>query len=187
MFSKVNLTRTTLILVVGVAGVGKTTISTEILKRIFAVYLDNNFIVDPFFPNTRNSKDYLNKRPFFYKSLYKITEENLRLKNSVLLDVPHIKQMLDLTWKQYILNLISQTECRLSIIYCKASEKEIYNRLKNRAAKRDLWKIKNWTDHIKREPLNIKIPFKHITIDTELSLDENTIKCINYLTRESDT
>ncbi len=67
----------------GVAGSGKTTLAREILRRLWAVYLDNNHIVDAFFPHTRNGRAYQKLRPHFYQALYTIVEENLKRGNSV--------------------------------------------------------------------------------------------------------
>src|SRR5689334_13383307 len=85
--------RPLLILVMGVAGSGKSTLSAEILRRICAVYLDNNHVADAFFPEIRRGRRYNALRPGFYKALYTIAEENLKYGSSVLLDIPHVKEI----------------------------------------------------------------------------------------------
>src|SRR5215813_4682614 len=54
-----------LILVMGVAGSGKTTLARRILRHISAVYLDNNHIADAFSPDRRNGSAYDRLRPGF--------------------------------------------------------------------------------------------------------------------------
>ncbi|MCB0293292.1 MAG: hypothetical protein KDH97_23760, partial [Calditrichaeota bacterium] len=66
MKQKQLLSRPTLILVMGVAGSGKTNVARSILERVNAVYLDNNFIADAFFPHTRSDAEYLKIRRNLY-------------------------------------------------------------------------------------------------------------------------
>src|SRR5262245_58206842 len=73
-----------LIMVMGVPGVGKTTFSKALLQQIAAVYLDNNFIADAFFSDTRTDDAYIQLRDGFYRAMYRIAEENLRVGNTVL-------------------------------------------------------------------------------------------------------
>ncbi|MCB1602809.1 MAG: hypothetical protein KDI66_22530, partial [Xanthomonadales bacterium] len=72
MKQKQLLSRPTLILVMGVAGSGKTNVARSILERVNAVYLDNNFIADAFFPHTRSDAEYLKIRRNLYDALYRI-------------------------------------------------------------------------------------------------------------------
>ena len=97
----------------GVAGSGKTTLSRGILRRIWAVYLDNNQIADAFFPNTRMGADYEKLRPRLYKALYMIADENLKVGNNVLMDVPHIKEIQRPRWRFFIKKLVAKTKAKL--------------------------------------------------------------------------
>src|SRR3972149_5228616 len=94
-----------LILVRGVAGSGKSELAKAILKQISAVYLDNNFLADAFSPGSRSDESYLAIRDNLYAGLYRITGENLRIGNSVLLDAPHIRQAQDPEWCRWIQDL----------------------------------------------------------------------------------
>src|SRR5512132_1941271 len=106
----------------GVAGSGKTTLARSMVQRISAVYLDNNHIADVFFPSTRQGAYYNKLRPYFYRILYTIAEENLRLGESVLLDVPHIKEVQTRDWRDQIKALARRTRARLIAIRCFCSE-----------------------------------------------------------------
>lgn len=173
-----------LVLVMGVAGSGKTTLSKEIVRSKGFVYLDNNIIADAFFPDTRTVADYLALRPGIYDALYAITEANLRLGNSVLLDVPHVTYMQQAEWRQKIRDLEGRTRSVLRILRCLCSEQELYERIRRRGEPRDAWKLQNWEEFLRREPLKVAIPFDHLDIDTERPLEENVSAALRYLRRE---
>src|SRR3990172_13211345 len=121
----------------GVPGSGKTTLSREILRHIWAVYLDNNHIADAFFPDTRSGVRYEKLRSRFYKALYTITEENLKLGNSVLLDVPHIKEVQAARWRAFIRRLAGKANAEMLVIRCLCSEQTLCRRIRSRGKRRD--------------------------------------------------
>jgi predicted kinase len=170
-----------LILVVGVAGSGKTTLARTILSRVRAVYLDNNHIVDAFFPDTRSGRRYEKLRPRFYRALYTIVEENLRIGNSVLLDVPHIGEIQNAEWRRSIRRLASRTESQLVVIRCFCSEGVLQSRIRARAEKRDRQKLSHWKAFTAAQPILGAIPFPHLDIDTEKSLRANTRAAICHI------
>lgn len=165
----------------GVAGSGKSTLAKEILRRLWAVYLDNNQIVDSFFPDTRSGQNYEKLRPRFYQALYTIAEENLRVGNSVLLDVPHVKEIQDSRWRRFIKRLAARTKSRIVVIRCLCSEKILYSRIRSRNAKRDLVKLKQWKKFLTTQPIDVAIPFPHLDIDTEKSLSASTDAAVRYI------
>ena len=168
----------------GVAGSGKSTLSREILRLISAVYLDNNHIADAFFPETRNGLEYEKLRPRFYKALYTITEENLKLGNSVLLDVPHIKEVQSKEWRVFIKRLIERNNAKMVAIRCVCSEKGLYTRIRLRGERRDRWKLLNWKRFLREQPIEAPIPFRHLDIDTQKNLPENTGTAVRYILSE---
>jgi predicted kinase len=165
----------------GVAGSGKTTLAKEILRRVSAVYLDNNHIVDAFFPNTRDGSRYEKLRPLFYQALYMIVEENLKVGNSVLLDAPHVKEMQDPTWRRFIKRLASRTKAKIIVIRCLCSEAVLQSRLRSRGEKRDGWKFRHWREFLSAQPIDVDIRIPHLDIDTENSLPSNTAAAIRYI------
>jgi predicted kinase len=165
----------------GVAGTGKSTLSREILRRLSAVYLDNNHIADAFFPDTRNGVDYEKSRPGFYKILYTITEENLRLGNSVLLDVPHTKEVQRGEWRVFVKRLIGRTGSTMVAIRCRCSENVLRARIRSRGEQRDRWKLEHWDEFLAQQPIDIAIPFPHLDIDTEKNRLRNISTAIKYI------
>ncbi len=182
---KRRLLQPSLILIMGVAGSGKTTLAREILRRIWAVYLDNNQIVDAFFPRTRTGQAYEKMRPNFYKALYTITEENLKLGMSVLLDVPHIKEVQTKEWRNFIKRLVKRTKAKAVIIRCLCSEKTLHSRISSRGEERDRWKLDHWNDFLKQQPVNAPIPFHHLDINTEKRPLQNVNAAIRHIQGEA--
>jgi predicted kinase len=178
---KRSLPRTCLILIVGVAGSGKTTLAREIVRRVSVAYLDNNHIADAFLPHTRNGRQYEKVRPHFYEALYTITRENLQLGNSILLDVPHIKEMQRSQWRRFIKRMVSTTKARLIIIRCLCSENVLRSRIQSRGEQRDRWKLKNWKKFLRQEPIDVYIPFPHLDLNTEENLSKNVSTAGRYI------
>jgi predicted kinase len=174
-------TKPCLILIMGVAGSGKSTLSREILRHVRAVYLDNNHIADVFFPYTRNGPRYEKLRRGFYRALYTIAEENLKLGNSVLLDVPHIKEVQKARWRTFIRGLARRTKAKMAVVRCRCSEKTLRTRIKARGEPRDIWKLGNWEKFLKKQPIDVSIPFPHLDIDTEKSSAKNIHTAIRYI------
>jgi len=170
-----------LILIMRVAGSAKSTLARQILRRVWAVYLDNNYIVDSFFPHTRNDPAYENLRPHFYKTLYTITEENLKLGNSVLLDVPHVKEVQTYRWQAFIRRLVTRTNAKLIVIRCICSETNLQSRIRSRGEQRDRWKLTHWKEFLRTQPLDVPIPFPHLDIDTDKSLSRNISAVVQYI------
>jgi predicted kinase len=174
-----------LILVMGVAGAGKSRVASEILRRVSAVYLDNNFIADAFYPNTRNGPLYTKLRSGFYKALYTIAEENLQIGNSVVLDVPHVKEMQSSEWRDFIKGLARRSMARLIIIRCFCREETLQARLRARGEARDRWKLKHWQTFLRMQPIKAPIPFAHFNLDTEKNLSRNVDDAVRYIAGRS--
>lgn len=169
----------------GVAGTGKTTLSREIIRRISAVYLDNNHIVDAFFPDTREDFDYKRLRARFYKALYTIAEANLKLGNSVLLDAPHIKEVQTPEWKKFITGFAKKNKAKLVVIRCRCSEESLRARIQSRGERRDQSKLRHWKEFLAEQPMQVPVPFPHLEIDTDRSLFANITAAVQYITNQS--
>jgi predicted kinase len=173
--------RPCLILLMGVAGSGKSTLAREIIRRIQAVYLDNNQIADAFFPDTRTSSGYRKMRSGFYKALYMIAQDNLKLGNSVLLDAPHVKEAQTSQWRDFIKGLVGETDSTLVVIRCLCSENTLRTRISLRGEARDKSKLEHWSEFLSEQPIDPPIDFPHLDINTEKDSAGNIAVAVQYI------
>ncbi len=171
----------TLLLVMGSPCTGKTTLAKGILQSLQFVYLDNNFVADAFFQNTRTRPDYLAARPRLYNVLYRIAEENLKVANSVLLDVPHVRQVQTESWRKFIVDLATEYQAALSIVACRCSEETLRMRMTSRGEKRDRWKLDNWSQFLSQEPIDVRIDMPHIVVDTDQPMEANLARALSHI------
>ncbi len=176
-----------LILVMGVAGSGKSKLARAILEEIWAVYLDNNFLADVFSPESRTDEQYLAIRENLYGALYRITTENLRIGNSVLLDAPHIRQVQDPAWCSWIHELAKDSGAWVRAIRCYCRTEILRGRLEARGEKRDQWKLENWQMFLTQQPPRVTIPFPHLELDTEDVVEANAARAVSYVVRPVST
>jgi predicted kinase len=123
-------------------------------------------------------------RPNFYRAIYTIAEENLKTGNSVLLDVPHVKEMQIFEWRRFIKNLAARTNSKLVVIRCRCSEKVLRSRLQSRGEKRDRWKLDHWNEFLTQQPIDITPAFSYVDIDTEKDLSKNVKAALRDLTSQ---
>ena len=166
----------------GAPGSGKTTLAKALLKRISCVYLDNNFLADAFFRDTRTDRLYRSIRRKLYDVLYRIARENLLVGNSVLLDVPHITHVQDRNWCRFMQGMALDTRAKLVAVRCLVDEKTLRLRLEQRAEPRDAWKLRNWKEFAEREPLDVQIPFDHLDVHTDTDAGQLAELVMCYIT-----
>ncbi|MEE9154176.1 MAG: ATP-binding protein, partial [candidate division NC10 bacterium] len=174
-----------LILVMGIAGSGKSVLARAILEQVWAVYLDNNFLADAFSPASRTDERYLAVRENLYAALYRITEENLRIGNTVLLDAPHIRQVQDAEWCRWIQGLAKDAGAWMRAIRCLCSERLLRERLEARGENRDRWKLENWQAFLEQQPPRVPIPFSHLELDTAEPLRANVARAVSYILKDT--
>ncbi len=184
---RLKLPRPTLVLLAGVAGSGKSSVARGLLEHLQAVYLDNNFIADAFFPDTRRGVDYRQFRPRLYRALYRIAGENLNVGNSVLLDAPHIRQSRSALWYRSMLLRTKEAAADLVMIRCVASEGEIRRRLESRGEARDRWKLQNWDAHVHSQPIRGTLPHPHLDLPTERPIEETVQEALSYILARAAT
>jgi predicted kinase len=173
-----------LILLMGVPGAGKTSIAKRVLQCIAAVYVDNNFFADPFSRESRVDDFYRSVRGRLYEAIYRLTRENLSIGNSVLLDIPHVTHSMDEAWARMILSMIDETGSALRALKCVCSENVLKRRITQRGEARDLWKIENWSQFLKNEPIDFMPPFPSLTINTEKDISKNVAEAVKYIIAE---
>ncbi len=170
-----------LIVVLGSAGSGKTTFARQLVPEFGCVYLDSDTISEAAFPGDRDSPEYLKARPMFYRTLYDIAFANLKLGNSVLVDAPHVGQILDPEWRAWVVNETERSGARLRVIHCVADQNTRRSRLASRGEARDAVRLANWVEYIRSDPFRSPILLPHIEIDTGQDMQRNLALARDYL------
>jgi predicted kinase len=179
--AKLLLSPPALILVCGAPGAGKSTLARALLRRLAAVWLNSDAVIEPHFPHDRDSADFVRARPRFFEALYALARMNLETGNSVLLDVPHVSQMRDAAWRRRMRALCRATGADLVCLKCVASPEALRRRLRARRAKRDRVKLGRWQQHLDELPPDFPVPFPHAVIDTEQSLGRCARAALDHL------
>jgi predicted kinase len=184
--ARMSLQPPRLVLVMGVAGSGKSALARAILESVDVVYLDNNFLADAFAAGSRTDEGYLAVREQLYAVLYRIMWENLRVGNSVLVDAPHIRQVQDPDWCRWIQCLAEEAGVALRAIRCYCREEVLRQRLEVRGEPRDRWKLEHWDTFLAEQPPRVPIPFPHLDLDTEQALATNAARAVSYIRQMED-
>jgi predicted kinase len=152
-----------LILVVGVAGSGKTEIGKLLAKKLNYVYLDKDTLTRRFTealltegknslgnPNDRESEYFINFiRPIEYKITMDVAEENLRLGNHVVVSAPFLAEAANQNWIRQELYVTRRllNKIAVKVVWVRSDRKTERVRLINRNAARDEWKLRNWDQY----------------------------------------
>jgi predicted kinase len=171
-----------LVLVMGVPGSGKSTLSRCVVERTSWVYLDSDFVIDPFYTDTRESADHQLLRPTFYQVVYNIAEQNLRLGNTVLIDSPLVRPIRDPAWWAGMQQLVSRAGAGLKVVRCFCDEQVLRARIEARGAERDRSKLADWPAFLTDQPIRRPIAVDHIEIDTGMEAKEHAAqRVIGYV------
>ncbi len=177
-----------LVLVSGPPGVGKSTLSQKLVKKLNLFYLDKDLIDEPFSPGERGDNYTKNIEPKVLESILGLSKANLLLGNSVLVDLPWSHILHDSPGLiKSIVSLTKETTSLLKVLECSLSEDKHFKRMKSRNLDRDQVKLteKGWKDFLKRDRVGELIPFKHRLIDLGRDIDIEDI--IAYLSSDESS
>jgi predicted kinase len=174
------LKRTSLVLVMGRPGTGKSTLCKGLLRQISAAYFDIDSVADVFRQYIRNVSA-LKIANLTLRTIYRMAEQNLINEGSVLLNLPFVHEMTIQERRQGLRDLVERTEAELIIIHCSCSDRELKRRLSSRRTSQDLAKLKDWPAFLRREPPDVTVPFKHLVIDTEADAANNVSQAVEYV------
>ena len=99
----------------------------------------------------------------------------------MVLDAPHVKQMQDREWRRDMARLVERTSVALVVLRCFCSEETLRRRLVARGERRDSWKLENWSEYLRQQPIRVEIPFEHIDIDTEGDHREDVEEALRHI------
>ena len=168
------VTKSEFVMVCGVAGSGKTTLAKNLVRSYDAVYLDKDDVQDAF-TKERSGIFYQSILEPTYQAVYNVAHANLDLGKNVVLVAPFVGSMQNKTWRDYMTYLADDSDSVIKVIWCYANEQTIKERLRSRGCERDLEKLGNWNEFIRREPLKIEVLFDHMEVDTGVGYDINDV------------
>jgi predicted kinase len=170
-----------LVLIMGRAGSGKSTIARHLLEVRPMAYLNKDTVWEPLLETVESRAEYLAKRDAWYELLYRLAEENLAAGISVLLDAPHVRQAQDPAWGAAMRSLACRAGSAPKCVYCYCTESTLKQRLVDRGLQRDAWKISNWRRFLEQEPVALAFPLDHVMVDTDRRLDECLRTVLGFL------
>lgn len=159
----------TLVLVSGPAGCGKSTLSKGLAKYFKLVHLDKDCIDEPFSPGDRGKNYTDNIEPKVIQALLNLTQLNLNNQMSVIIDLP---------WTHILINS-PEWKTKLErfnplILEIKISEATLKERITKRGLSRDQVKLteKGWEDFKITDCIGELNPMNHLLLDGELSPED---------------
>jgi len=174
----------TLILVSGPPGIGKSTLSAYLAKELPAVHLDKDAIDEPFSPNERGEKYNREVEPKVLEGLLGLATLNLRAGHKVILDVPWTHILINSPeWIERINEVVEGTQSVLKVIECVLPENILRERIKKRGLKRDLVKLtdEGWAAFVEMDKIGHKNPFPHFEMDLTEGDDSGFSKAEAYI------
>ncbi|MBQ8758213.1 MAG: AAA family ATPase, partial [Clostridia bacterium] len=147
---------------------GKTYVSELIAKSVGnVVYLDKDDLADlvrTSFEISGNEMDmdgdfYINNiRSAEYSTLLNIAFSALRFENLVLINAPFGKEVRNTEYMRMLKEKENENDAELFVVWITTSQELCYERMKKRNSTRDIHKLNNWEDYVKK--INFSPPFE---------------------------
>lgn len=169
--------------VAGPPGVGKKGVSSRLLSRVHAMYIDKDRLQDPFSGDDRESDFYKTHiRSPTYRAMHALATSNLAVGNSVLIDSPN-DRLHDPEYAEDLRQRVHDAGGVLKIIFCTAPPEIIRQRLETRGSPRDRAKLEKWDEYVKTDKTFYEPAIEHLTINTTFDPEENLARILEYLER----
>lgn len=206
MMQKVKLDTPTLVLGAGFCCSGKTVVLNEVAKRVDDSFIIDKDIINESFLSIRNSAstdldayvlagpkktitdDYYHQYVKFqtYNCLIGLAKNNLELGKHPFLEGSYIKEIRNGYLDRIFFPSFESIQHKTKIVFCHADEETLKKRIKERAASRDLYKLKSdfdWKKFLEEQPiLPLELEnYEHIKVDTTKPLENNVPMVLDYL------
>ena len=168
MFIKSNKMSKIIVLIVGVAGSGKTMLGHELARMIKnGVFISKDFIQDAFTTTERAGETYENIRGPTFELLINFAKLQLQHGKLPIIDAPFSRNH-NLTdqyrdWITPFKNVAGELSATLMIIRCiPPNNDELKSRLKTRGNEYDKQKLNNFEAFLQHEPINFPISHDNV-------------------------
>src|SRR5690606_19511401 len=170
---------TTLVLVGGYAGSGKTEFARFLGDISGWALLDKGSLTRRLTerlllsmggdPHDRHTDLYLNEvRPLEYKCLMDAANDNLDCGISTILAAPFIAELNDQAWLSRLTNRCKAKGVDVAVIWVRCDVDSMREYIEFRDAPRDAWKLANWDQYASTLNTDSSPPGVHLTIDNRL-------------------
>lgn len=150
------MTESSLHIVIGTAGSGKSTIAKRLAREHAAAYLDKDamsarfvetaLIAAGYDPSERESNAFYREHilPLEYDSLLDVSGDNLRLGRPVVIDAPFSPYLDDPDFIIRAAQRFAWPPVPVEVVWVRTSPATLRRRLRERGLERDSWKLINW-------------------------------------------
>jgi len=145
--------------VIGPAGSGKSTVSTQIARHSHAAYLDKDSVATFFTEallelagtdkHERDNNEYYQRAvmDLEYRTLLRLAGDNLRLGSSVVLDAPFVRYFPQADFlERAAVEHNWPTDVEIVVVHVTVDGSRVKDRVVDRGYERDAWKIAHWDE-----------------------------------------
>ena len=145
--------------VIGPAGSGKSTVSTQIARHSHAAYLDKDSVATFFTEallelagtdkHERDNNEYYQRAvmDLEYRTLLRLAGDNLRLGSSVVLDAPFVRYFPQADFlERAAVEHNWPTDVEIVVVHVTVDGSRVKDRVVDRGYERDAWKIAQWDE-----------------------------------------
>ena len=185
-----------LVLVGGVPGSGKTYIASMVGEGVReAVFLDKDTVARPFTEKVlslagasihdRESLTYLHEaRPLEYRTLMDVALQNLGIGKKVICTAPFLREFRDPDWNRDVELFAMSAGAQVVRIWIHAGPELARERIIQRGAGRDEWKLSHWDDYLRSTPHEPPVLDNLIVIDNDGVPEEDLKAAVAELVQE---
>ncbi|NIO19610.1 MAG: AAA family ATPase [Candidatus Aenigmarchaeota archaeon] len=164
MPTKYIVEQPTLCMVVGVPASGKSLLARGLSQELLnGTYISKDLIQSPFTKERLTGNIYSMIRGPTFHILVSYADIQLGLHKIPIIDAPfsinHWRRDEYSDWISPFRGVAEKHNARLAVVRCvPPSARELKRRIERREYKWDGWKLENWDEFLKREPINFPIP-----------------------------
>lgn len=149
----------TLYFVIGPAGSGKSTVSTQIAQRTHAAYIDKDSVATFFTealltlagtdPQERDNNEFYQRQvmDLEYRTILRLAGDNLRLGSSVVLDAPFVRYFPQADYlERAAVEFGWPADTEIVVVHVTVDGSLVKDRVIGRGYERDAWKVEHWDE-----------------------------------------